>query len=1029
MWAAIAHRRTQAVVLVLLSSLVAASAVFGPLYARYLEHGLLRDALAHASVTETGITVEQVLTRSAVVDLDAMAKALPPAVAPYYAAPTEVTSGRAVVVSSATQGAESITTTVLAPAEPCRGIALVSGTCPTSADEVLVSAPEAAYQGWSVGDRISMAPVTATGLDERPAGMRIVGTYTQRLDDSYWFGQRLTGRTGKRVIKGLGSDPLMDSPITLPAFFGAQPERLSVTHTYALRPDRLGVAELPGVVDALESAKARPTGAQVYSALDEIGAAVVTGQRQAALLVPLLLGQLALLAVVVLGLAAAAAVEQRRPEIAIARLRGRGRRGATALLLRELGTLVALGVPIGFGAALLAGEVARRLWLPAGVPFDVPLEALIGAVAALVAGLGALVVATRPRVREPLPSLLRRVPPRPGRVAVGLVDAIVLTTAAAGVVTIVTGNASGPLAMATPALLSLAVGLLLAMLVVPLSGAIGRSALRRGRATTGLAALNIARRPAVRRVVAIVTIASALVVFATDAYLIGDRNRQSRAAVEAGAESVLRTDSKDPHVVRAVLQELDPKGTLATPVAHLQRVSSEAIRTMAVVPDQISRIALPLPGERIDWSAIRAEPPPPLRVEGRRVTVRLDEVRITAVQPVGTEPALSSSPTIPLRLELQQPDGRTASQPIGGLPISGSSSVTLSSNVFCGTACRLAGITVDRDMPETRAIAGSFRVRSISLDGGAPIDLARAVWAGSGSPVPTAKVMPGDPGFIKASADPSSSAAVRVDFASTGGVLTAATSDPRLPAIFVPHENGQRAESPVTSVAGFVGTDVPVAEVARTRVAPGGAANVVLVDYDALAATAVGMYAPGSIEVWVSDPAAAARVSAALQAAGISVTSTVERDETLRRFDSSASAWALRLALVVGGMAMLLGVIVLVLLAATSWRLRSRDLAALRLAGVPPSRLRASVVAEQVVVVLVAGLLGAACGAIGSRLAIGLVPLFTTPSETFRPDLRPALWAVSAVTVLSLVLLAGVATLIGRWLARRSTIDRVREAA
>ncbi|HET8596089.1 MAG TPA: FtsX-like permease family protein [Intrasporangium sp.] len=1025
MWAAIVHRRTQAVVLVLLSSLVAASAVFGPLYARYLEHGLLRDALAHATVTETGITIEQVLSRSSVVDGFAMSEALPPAVAPYFAEPTELTTGRAVVVSSKEQGDEPITTTVLTPAEPCRGIVLVAGTCPTSPDDVLVSAPEAAHQGWSVGDRIAMAPITAAGLEERPAGMRIVGTYTQRLDDTYWFGQRLTGRTGKRVVKGLGSEPLMDSPITVPAFFGAQPERLSVTRTYALLPDRLGVAELPDVVAALESAKARTTAVRVYSAIDEIGAAVVTGQRQAALLVPLLLGQLALLAVVVLGLAAAAAVEQRRPEIAIARLRGRGRRGATALLLGELGTLVALGVPIGFGLAVLAGEAARRLWLPAGVPFDVPGGAWLGAAAALVAGCGAVLLATRPRVREPLPSLLRRVPPRPGRIVVGLVEAVVLTTAAAGVVTIVTGNASGPLAIATPALLALAVGLLLALLVVPLSAALGRAALSRGRAATGLAALHIARRPAVRRVVAIVTIASALVVFATDAYLIAERNRESRATVEAGAEAVLRTDSKDPHVVRAVLEDLDPTGVLATPVAHLGRVSSEAMRTMAVIPNEISRIALPLPGEQLNWSDIAAPPPPPLRIEGRTVSVQVDQVDIPAVNPPGD---LATRPvSIPLRLELQQPDGRTASQPLGDLPIR-RSSMRLSSTVFCSTACRLAGVTVDRNIHESRAIAGTFRIRSISVDGAPPIDLSRATWAGSGSPVEPGAATPETPGFIAASADPSAAASVRVRFASTRGVLTASTSDPRLPAIVVPHEDTARGEPPVASVAGFVGTDVPVAEVGRSRIAPGGLANVALVDYDALAATAVGLYAPGNIEVWVSDSAATARVSSALQAAGISVTSSVQRDETLRRFDSSASAWALRLALVVGGMALLLSIIVLVLLAATTWRLRSRDLGALRLAGVPPERLRTSLILEHVVVVLVAGLVGAACGAVGSRLAIGLLPLFTTPSATFRADLQPAVPAVSLVTLGSLVLLAGAASLIGVWLWRRSTVERVTEA-
>ena len=57
-----------------------------------------------------------------------------------------------------------------------------------------------------------------------------------------------------------------------------------------------------------------------------------------------------------LALVANAAVEQRRPEVALARLRGRSREGGSRVVMAELTLTVLLGVPLGVGVALLIGE-------------------------------------------------------------------------------------------------------------------------------------------------------------------------------------------------------------------------------------------------------------------------------------------------------------------------------------------------------------------------------------------------------------------------------------------------------------------------------------------------------------------------------------------------------------------------------------------------------------------------------------------------------------------------------------------------
>jgi hypothetical protein len=86
--------------------------------------------------------------------------------------------------------------------------------------------------------------------------------------------------------------------------------------------------------------------ATVYSGLPRLAASVGAEREQSRATIPLLMLQLGLLAVVVLWLVLAAATEQRRPEVALALLRGRGRAGARKLL-RELLPVTLSGVPLG----------------------------------------------------------------------------------------------------------------------------------------------------------------------------------------------------------------------------------------------------------------------------------------------------------------------------------------------------------------------------------------------------------------------------------------------------------------------------------------------------------------------------------------------------------------------------------------------------------------------------------------------------------------------------------------------------------
>ncbi|WP_344058118.1 FtsX-like permease family protein [Terrabacter lapilli] len=1036
------HRPAQAVSLLLLSALVTASAVFGPLYARSVEHGLLRDALARSTVMATAAVAEAQSDGQTVPDATRVSTAMPSPARAAFEAPVARVSGQVLLRQSDRRGGADVLTTAYAPLAGCADLRVTAGACPTRAGQVLVSTAEAAFEGWHVGDVVGLV-AAPEGVPPRGSTQQqavVVGTYDQVSDDTAWFGLRLTGRAGTTSVQGLASVPKVDAPIVAPAFFSAVPTGTTTTLSYALRRESLGVDQLPRLLADLRVAQDRridgPTTPVLHSGLDELGHTVVLGQQQAALLVPLLMGQLALLAVIVLGLAASAAVEQRRPEIALARLRGEGVRGARRLVVSELGTLVTLGVPLGALLAVLLDVVAARLWLPHGAPFEVPPGAYAAALLALAAALGAVLLAARRVVREPIPSLLRRVPPRPRTLAVGLLDAVVITVAAAGVVTIVSGNVTGPLAMATPALLAFAVGLLLALVVVPVASRLGHHLLRRGHVASGLTAVQLARRPAVRRLVAIVTVATALLVFATDAYVVAARNREQRATLEAGAQVVLQTDAKEPRLVRDVLRRLDPGSRFTAPVATLFAANSGSLATMAVVPAAMRAVALEPGGStaaRIGWSQLSASAGGSAELRGTLATVTIDGLGIDRVLPgadlaAGDGPSTPHGPDVlPFRLELRDSTGADLNVPLGSVPFSAAGPVRLTGRIPCATAsCTLTGISVDRAATETRLIAGHVRIRSLGSDAAPPIRLGDLAWDGVGIAYPLRDLQPDRPGY--AAVTPQGADGLRASFASTGGIVTFTTGPPALPVVVVPALDGDTG-SQTQSIVGFSGSSVRTREVARVAVAPGDATNVALVDYDALSAQASRLYASGSIEVWVGDASRAPSVQQALEAAGVTVLARSDLAALRESYDRSASAWSLRLAIVIGVVALVLGALVLLLVTVTSWRTRSKDLASLRMAGVPPRRLRQVAVAEQVVVIAGAAAVGAACGAVGARLSLGLVPFFTTPSETFVRDLRPALAPMATAAALTLAWLVLVAAALGVWLARRATVTRVREQA
>ena len=491
---------------------------------------------------------------------------------------------------------------------------------------------------------------------------------------------------------------------------------------------------------------------------------------------------------------------------------------------------------------------------------------------------------------------------------------------------------------------------------------------------------------------AIITVATALTVFATDALVVGARNREDRARVESGAEAVITTSTADVNLLRQGVRSADPSGALATPVVEVRQGSSSALTTLAVVPDQFARIAeFPRDAGAFPWDRIGGGPAPQIILTGRALSVTVSDSTLAVLDQgpppptaIGAPPIRDSSDAPPSLIAFLAPTGAGPfTVNLGDLPVGSSAPVTLRRDVSCAGGCRVSGLAVapPNELPTYARAVDVGDATRIGLDVQTRLDVVRVTARGSslGIPALVAGSLPND------------------------------------------------APGPDFRAAGLDGIALDFTRVAAVPYAPGGGTNQAIVDLGVLATRASELPLLAQAQVWVADAAAVPAVSAALTKAGVGLRSVTIRTDREQLFDRSASAWGLRLALVVGLVALAIAALVLVLVAVTSWRTRSRDYAALRMAGVGTPALRRVSLAEQWTVVLVSVAVGALSGVLGAQLAMPVIPFFTTPSTVLPVDIAPAVVPVVVATLVALVVLLAVGTAVGIRLVGRASLSRVRE--
>ncbi len=1024
MLAALRYRLAHGLVVVVLSALVSTCLVLAPLYTRALEQATTRTLLHDAAPQESGLSLVSTSSATPALALppDALTQLVPASARPFYGDPVTSTSVAVRRMPLLSQPGGRL----LARDGLCQEVRFTSGRCPTAAQEIAVSADQARVYAMPVGATLEAGEFD--GAVSRPEAsprttLRVVGVYEPGPS---FFGDPLTGAAATRV----GYDAMLTPLATLAGEVTGPDGRATswFQPQYAvdlpLVAARVGVDELGPLGASVRDMVRYPMGVArsatqqaqtvtVRSGLPAIADEVRVGSAQASVTVPLLMAQISLLIGCVLWLVLVAAADQRRGEVAVARLRGRGARGARRLLLAETLPPVVLGAPLGALLAVACCTLARHTVLTSDPPFELPLGAVValGAALAVMAGLAALSV--RRVSREPVAALLRSVPPRRAGIRLGVLEAMLVAAALAAFVALVTGSVGGAVGQVTPTLLALAVGVVGARVMSSALAVGGRTLLRRGRATLGAALLTSSRRTTTRWLVPVVTVALSIAVVSVDALAVGARNWTGRADAEVGAAGVLTLGSVDLPAVTTALRAIDPTGAHVTPVAVLAPTVTAGTTTVGVVPAAFRRIAL-WPGVRtsdLPWGGLTAPTVPPLVLTGTRIAYHVDA---SALRP--SPPVLRAAPTaLVLGLRVVHNDGTVAPLGLGTLPAAGVQA-DQSATLDCARGCRVTGIGVLTPRA-TASVTGTVTLSSVTVDGRA-VDL-----GGAGS-------------WRDTTADGASArgghphGGLRLDYATNGfdGSFLAHASVPDV----VPALTTQAA-SPSSSGATFAGSYVDgsillLSSLGQVAFVPGGPPSASLVNLDNLLAQGWRGHGSAVLEAYVDthDPAFLARLRSALGERGIPVVATRESAAVGAAYGRSAAAWSLQLALAVGVLALLVAAVGIVVLASTSGRARGRDYAALRLVGQRPRGTALLAQLETAPVIVTSAVLGAAVGLWAAPAAVGLVPLFTSPPPTFPVDLATAWGPALLAAGVGLATLGAVGAVTSHRAARRADLDSLR---
>ena len=952
---AIRSRRAASAMLFLVAVLAVAAAAIGPMFLDSADTSVLTSTMRSAPLGEADLSILTSGSGAQMVRLtSAAATADELGAGRLGRALLTVDAGARFLVDGQQYEAD-----VLARSDLTRHLALVDGTWPVQPGQVAISERSAATAHLGIGSRVQLTephastrlPVTISALYRQPA----------TENDDYWKGNDYF-TYGSAAPPVVALDPLVTTFSTALETSRITSPQLSADIAWRQGASLAGGAALQSTLATITSRLASQDGLTVTSGLGAIVLAARHDDGLMSAVVGAIALQLILLSLLILYAVGRSTVLDRRQEAQFARRHGFPRSASFALAVGEPAALIAAALPVGLVAAWGALVILNHTLFAPGTPVTLSGAALAGAIAATLAGILAMAMASFELWRS-RPSAARQ-----GRAAGAAVDAVAVALALIGLVSLLTkgsldGTASDPVASLGPGLLALGagvVGLRLASLAI--AAFIARTG-ESNRVAWFLALRHVGRRPSVLRQLLPLTVATAVLLFSVGSFFLASSNRREVAYFSVGAARVATLDVPHGVDVEAAVRRADPSGHEAmaaayysSPTGELLAVDSSRLASVAYWPSSLSR-------EPLDVLARRLAPrvAPGVRFTGNRLRLALDVEHGT--------------PPIALEVNFFDEKYQDSQTIVVGPIVAGRHRYAFSLSGACPATCRLINLSPQWANPnENYAKPVRFAVTAIASERGGHW---RAVAFGVGKPA----TWQAQPSSIKVEGPLPGEVAFDIPGGQLpyGGLLLIPVDLPAaLPGIVT---NGAvRAYPPtppskVLTLEGLDGAPLDVKPVAEVSTLPLIGDAGAMVDL-ALAQRAItGTEADTTFQVWLA-PSASSSILTRLRAEGITVSSITRASSRLGALDRSGLALAYAVALLVSPIAMLLAMATVVFIIVADGRGRRREIAALSIAGVPARAVRRSLALESAMVLGVALVVGSVVGYLADTLALASLPQF-----------------------------------------------------
>lgn len=984
--------------LLVVATIAVMAAAAGPLYFGAALGSVLHSQLAAGTAEENGITVIPQNTNNGYRPFQAVAEDRASArsfrLKRWYAAPlTTLTYG--VETPKANPYGAFYASDLVARTGICSHLRLVSGSCPTAADQVAISGRTAKALGVGLGGKLPLLGLhTGAALTVTVTG--IVRVTSDKAP--YWFGENFFnfGPPPPASIRGPVPLPRLDSLFTPAATVHDLGPNLTLQ--YPLLTNRVTVSNVGSLQSAYRGYKyavETRDGSLASSDLVSELQAVSNQEDQMLAVVVLVDLQLVLLTLFVLYGVVARTAEARQKEVALAKLHGYRLPSVMVAGLAEPVIVLCCALPLGMLLAWFAVEIASPLLLHGAPVFFYPLV-LWAALAAFLGGLLATVLGARRIMTRRLVEELQASEPRSSNAARAAVDGAAIALAVAGLIElgfsgVLNGKQPNPIALFAPGLVAVAVGVAGARLL-PLVYAVAVRRTQNSKAiATAIALRQVIRRPANLRQILVLAVATGLACFSVSGWAVAGANRVTRANFVTGAARVL--DVRVPQLVNLVdaVRRADPSGRYAmaavTSIAPSQSLLAVDATRLARVTDWPSSTSSTSLRRIVRW--LTPHLTPPLVVGGSELRMVVD--LISAVNPAPD-----------LQFSLIDGAGYPMVADFGYLS-PGVHTYTASLPSDCVEECRVTNLT-----PYWTASSNGPQKVTYSLSISALQQRAR-----TSTPFRTVPGNISAPGYWKSSSQgtvvPASGSTFT--FIDSSQDLVAPAVDPAPPPATirgVVTSASQVSDPAAATLEDFDGTTLTVNSRLTAAALPNlGQYGFLLGLPDALRAET----APeedSTNEVWLA-PHTPERVLRALKAQGLKIYASQEPAPLLARLNAGGLALAFEFFLFAAGAAALLAIGAAVFSTFMTAARRAFELAVLRATGISRQSLLRSLLAEQLLVLGPGVILGAAAGILGTIIALPSVPEF--PSIAGGPPPQFPLPALPLVALmLSLVVLLAVAS-------------------